>query len=143
MINKLKFPVLSFKNESHLEFYREPKDLTTGTNQGLRNGYYENLSIIDSSGKQYLIKNAEKATHNFWSIFSSKIEVRLLFDNSNLNELSLGEFKVYLQKIINNDRDFWESGMDIQELSSFIESCNDVKSIIEKLTKYYRIGEWN
>jgi len=58
-ISSLVFPVIYFNKYTFNIKYDQEK-LTLTTKAGLKNKLYENLTIIDSSGKQYKVKAARK-----------------------------------------------------------------------------------
>ena len=135
-ISDLNFPVIYFNKYT---FYVEPdaNKLTVTTKAGIKNKLYENLTIIDSSGKLYKVKSARKlhGVGPLWgyNIFlNQKIKVELDFSPT-VKEASIEELKKMVFKNFEKDRHFWESRDDLSELKEMVSSTESMSSLIHKL----------
>jgi hypothetical protein len=59
-IKDLRFPIISFGKGNIIHFSRSEDELTTCTAVGFRNGYFNNLQLVDSSGLTVVIRKANK-----------------------------------------------------------------------------------
>ncbi|SFQ59901.1 hypothetical protein SAMN05444144_109142 [Flavobacterium akiainvivens] len=60
LINDITFPALAFPNDGILHLASKPNDLIICNSKGFKNGFYNNLMIIDATGKSFRVLNAQK-----------------------------------------------------------------------------------
>jgi hypothetical protein len=59
---EISYPIIAFKKD-HISFHRNNKDLTICNSRGLKNGYYNNLKLIDSNSNEFIIKSIDLYVH--------------------------------------------------------------------------------
>ena len=140
---EIKYPIIIISRKSHIEFIKNDKDLRRCNKRALKNGYYNNLSLIDSDSNRYSIQRAEiegsiGILWGFNLLKGQQLKVRLIFDEI-VNHIDLNEFQNLLIKVINMDKCFWDSDGNLKERIEFIRNTNSIKDIIAKFTyDYYK-----
>lgn len=137
----LKYPVIAIGKGQVLHFARSAKDLTTCSSKGLKNGYYNNLKIIDSAGKCFLVIKAEKTDTigPFWGfslLMGQRLSVKLYFNNQEENIL-LDNFKALILNLLNKDKYFWNSDGLLMNRKEFVQNAESHSEIISQLTNEF------
>jgi hypothetical protein len=134
--NELTFPVVCFHR--HLLRVRNDWDaLVTTTTAGVKNGMFDNMLVVDSSGKAIRVKSARKlhGVGLFWGfnpMVGRRIKVELVYDGDlfpmtvdEVRNLVLGSFK---------NRHGWQTRGDFDELKAAVEKASTVAEIIRLVT---------
>lgn len=140
MIDKIIFPVLTFSRPNVIEFAKDIDRLTSCNRLGLKNGYYNNLSIVDSIGNSFVVAHAHKigTIGPFWgfNIFlEQSLRVELEFEKG-VEQLGLDDFKDKVLNVFEKDKYFWDSGGNLDELKRAVRSAKTHGELIEKLGDY-------
>jgi hypothetical protein len=139
MIDNIKFPAITFAKKNVVAFARDLDDLTICSRRALRRGYYNGLSIIDSSGAHYRVISAREVdTIGFFFGFSLMFGQRLRVDieiEEPCSSISIDELKKTLIKAINEDRYSWNSGGDLGRILQKIKESSNHSEIIGILTE--------
>lgn len=132
---RLNYPILllSTKDSKIYVFTRE-KDFKS-TNEDLFNTInYKNYYIIDKSGLKYKIKNAYKVKNlGFFGFNPFKQGKQILIDfefSTEIEKLHLDSIKKELIQRVDQDKDYWNSSWDIEELNSRILNSKNLDMII-------------
>lgn len=133
-----KYPLVTIAEKGYLYFVKEEKDLLYTTYQGFKSGYYNNLVIIDSEGRRYVVKESVliQAKSNWFLqlkyFLGVKIKVKLILDSS-VEQLSLSDFKDYVLKLIRRDSGYSE----IEGKLDYVNKASRIHDIIAYLTDIY------
>ncbi|HYG37621.1 MAG TPA: hypothetical protein VD908_03335 [Cytophagales bacterium] len=136
MIDEIIFPIITF--DKYAFSIVEDKDkLTTTTSAGVKNGLFDNLLIVDKTGKTFKVKDVKKLhpIGPFWgyNIFlNQKIKVELQLKPIE-PELSLTDIKERILKIFKKDKYFWESGGNLNELIGLVENAKTIEELFYQL----------
>lgn len=137
MMHNVTYPVLCFwKNFIRIE--PDERSLTTTTKAGLKNGMFIGLTIIDSDGNGFVVRNAIKicGIGFFWgyNIFlNQKIKVELLIEKE-LQQIPLEEVKAKVNNSFSKWHG-WKTGDNLKELKEKISKASSIKSMIDILTE--------
>ena len=130
-VNNLKFPVLCF-NQGLTIKCKNVEELTTCTKTGLKNGYFKNLQIVDSSNKLYKVKETKKikGVGLLWgyNIFlNQKILVDLIFHDK-VQDILFEEVK---NKVLNSSKSIqlWETREGFDEFKNKIASTKNINEL--------------
>lgn len=139
MIEKLKFPVVSLQSPGMVEVFRNKDELGICSRTALKKGYFKGLLLIDSNGMQFKVISANKIGYigpffGFNIFLNQKLKVELKFSDK-IDKISLDEFRKRVVKTFNQDRFFWESGGDFNELISLVNKTPTISEIIKMLEK--------
>ena len=133
MVSNLKFPVLEIYKGSpspcgSIDY------LVTTTSLALRKGYFSDLRIIDSQGKEFLVKRAKKIHRisRFWEVimfFNPRIQVNLDIEETG-KTVTTEEVR---RLVLNDFREWhgWESRGDFDELKTSVENAHTIAEIIQ------------
>jgi hypothetical protein len=137
-IERINFPIICF-NKFSFYIVNDIDKLTTTTKAGLKNKLYNDLTIIDSSGKSYLVNDAEKlfGIGFLWGyniFFNQKIKVKLNFSKY-VSDISLQELKKMILKNFQRDKYFWESGGNLKQLEKIVESAEAIPLLVKGLSE--------
>jgi hypothetical protein len=131
-INELNFPVICF-SQNVIRMEKSSDSLTTCSKTALRNGYFENLLIIDSKGVALRITGAKKlhgvGLFSGYNLFlNQRIKVELV-SNGEAVQISTPELK---QKVLNSfrNRHGWSSRGDFESLRNSIVNASSITEII-------------
>lgn len=135
-LNQMRFPIICITNN----YLRVEKSLNTfqvTTVAGLNNGIYKNITVIDSSGKVFKVKNARKlhgvGIFGGYNIFlNQKIKVCIEFE-SETGDLSLDDFKDKIWEQIKKEEHFWSSAWNMNELKAEIDKAEKYEDVMELL----------
>ena len=132
----LRFPVLCFSQNLALVTQTE-EDLTTCSKVGLRNGYFDNLLLVDSSGRGVRVKGAKKlhGIGPFWGynmFLNQTIKVELIVAGEPF-KVSLEEVK---ERVLDSFKKWhgWEARGDFEELRERITNAKTIPEIIRLLS---------
>lgn len=134
-VNKMEFPVLCISQ--YLVSVAESIDSVVVCGKGaLRNGYYDNMLLIEPTGKAHRIGGAKKlhgvgALWGYRLFYTQRIKVQLLFDG-NPFQMSVDEVK---KLVFNSFKKWhgWASRGDFEELRAKISEAKSISEIIEHL----------
>jgi hypothetical protein len=130
MTVKISFPAITISKKNILGVVFNEEELTTCTAKALKNGFFDKLKILDSTGKCYLVEKAYKKSLKKISIFLDiYLFVNLEF-NEKIETLTIDKIKTFVKKIISKNRSFWSSSGNISEIYQKIESAPNAESIM-------------
>jgi len=134
----IKFPVLSFcHNRKFLVFISSKDELTTCTSGALRNGYFNNLMIVDTDGRCFQLTCFRKLGYvgrflGFSLLFGRRWKIAV--DFAPPSQMTLQEFKQTIWDAIDKKPDFWASETGSQEdMKAKVAKGNTFQEIIEIL----------
>ena len=135
---ELNYPVFVLpRNNNMMYVYTKDKDWKSTSEELLKTLDYNNLDVIDSSGCMYKINKAFKVKYLGLLGFNPLLRGRqVLIDfeyDSNVEQLSLKDFKRKVIKRIMENKRFWESGWDIEDLEQRLENSDNFYSIADLL----------
>ena len=137
-LETLKFPViLIWPDKNCISVDRSCDDLTICTKLALRNGVFDNLIIVDSTGCAVRIKGAQKiqGVGPFWgyNIFLNQtIKIKFIVEGEPFH-MSAEEMKTYILECFQKDSDFWEEVMDFDELKESVKKAETIPEIFKSL----------
>lgn len=131
----IKFPVICI-NRNMLRIRHDEESLTTTTKAGLKNGMFDNLLIIDVTGKAHRVSKAKKlhGVGAFWgyNIFlNQKIKVQLIFEGEPY-DISLDQVRELIFKDLRNWHG-WSSREDFNELKQKVREASSISQLIQGL----------
>ena len=138
IVESTKFPIIYFNKHSFF-IVDDIDKLTITTKAGLRNKIFDDLMIVDSSGKCYKVSKVEKL-HGIgflwgYNIFlNQRIKVKLNF-SENVSEIALQDLKALIMKFFNKDKYFWESGGNLKQLKEIVDKSESISMLIKNLSK--------
>jgi hypothetical protein len=136
MLNKIKYPAITFPTkgkDKYITVIRSGKDLTDSYSKPLKNGFYNDLKIVDINGLCYTVLSADKIGYRgFFGFILSDIKVKLNFDES-IGEISLIDFKSLIFKYIELSLDLWTAADNLPQIHRFIKSAKSHEEIINYL----------
>ncbi len=140
MIDRIIFPVLTFSRPNVIEVAKDADRLTRCNRLGFKNGYYNNLDIIDSNGNSFGVSRAHKVgtVGLFWgyNIFlEQNLRVELEF-KQHVEQVTLEAFKDRVLSIFEKDKYFWESGENIDDLKRMVRGSKTYRELIQELGNY-------
>jgi hypothetical protein len=140
MIEKMIFPVLTFSRPNVIEFAKDEDRLTRCNRLGLKNGYYNNLKVIDSDGNCFSVSQANKVgtigpLWGFNLFLEQQLRVRLEFKNS-IERITLEDFKVKILNAFDKNKYYWESGGNIDDLKRIVRGSKSHGEIIQELGSF-------
>src|SRR5262245_12476310 len=132
----LDFPVLLL----HPKYGMVVKDwdsLTTSTAAALKNKVFEDLLIVDSSGKAFRVNGAKKlhgigALGGFNIFLNQKIRVEPIFEGAP-SQISVEALKERVFKSF-EEWEGWSSASNFEEMSEKVRAANSIKEIIDALS---------
>ena len=141
MIDSLKYPALAFVWGMVFPV-RSADDATQCTKVALKNGYFSNQLMVDSTGKAVKIKGAKKlhGVGPFWgyNIFlNQRIRVELILEGQPF-QMDVNEVR---GRVLNSMRGHhgWDASIDYDELIASIERTESIYQITGIVTDaYYR-----
>ncbi|GGG59620.1 hypothetical protein [Hymenobacter glacieicola] len=129
-MNEIVFPVALFTNQSRPYIYKSEEDLTTANAKALKNNFFNDSFIVDSSNYKFLITSVEKihgiglfGGYNIFLNQKVRIKLNLIRD---LKELSLNNF---LSEVIKRKKHY-HGNISYEEIVSNISSCGSIKDLI-------------
>ena len=139
---ELNFPVLTFRRSDVMEFIMDNEHLVGCNALGLKKGCHTNLNIVDSGGNYYLVKSAIKIGNRgcFWGyniFFNRKIRVQLNFDNV-VKKISLNELKEMIMDNFEENRSFYESGIDYFQFQERVSNSESISALINKIGEIFQ-----
>ena len=139
----IKYPVIGFSEGKILQAFHDEDELTNCTPLSLKNGYYNNLLLIDSDGNEITLIGAEKIgnstpflgfgyKHSSWdggrAFFLRLIKVKPSLGK--VSKIDIEEFKRRIEKGIDSDRSL-AAGWNIKELKGKVKESKSFSEIIE------------
>jgi hypothetical protein len=129
----MNYPVVCFKpNDTMVYGFKNSKALKTADKKLTESGVFNKVTIIDSDGVSYLVKNVQILgwANAFWG-FSLKKPGRLVhieFELEKKESISLEELKSeILQRVKNNF--YFQQTFGLGELESQIKSSDTIKQL--------------
>jgi hypothetical protein len=132
----MKFPVVLFRG-NRIVGYESEKQLFYTTHLAVKNGYYDNISIIDADGVEYSAFSVEILKRPFGFLgYDLFLNMNILIDlrANTVRQLALHAFKKKIVETLMIDRIYWEAGEEIKPLIQEIENMHDFQSIIKRVT---------
>lgn len=134
-IDNLEFPIVAFSSDGSTYYARSQDELTTCSQAAYKNGYYNNMEIIDSNGKVYHVLNAKKKQVVKFSIFlNHTIRVDLNIDKQ-VQVLSLDEFLKRVKKKLHEDE--FHDSLNKEEPVDIERKENSIRQILISLSNEY------
>lgn len=138
--NNFEYPIVVFSTDT-LYVARDEKDILICTKTALKNGFYRKMSIVDSAGVQYSIKDAKKikgfGMFFGYNIFlNQRIEVELVFDKQEYVKINLERLKEKVTERLQKG-DFWDVGDNLKNVLKKIRSEHSIKDLIVYLSLLY------
>lgn len=133
--NKMKFPILSFKEgENYIYFIEKEKVLLTTTESLLKKGVFNKFVIVDSNGFVFKFKNAKKVGYvgffginpllkEWWK--DREIKIEMDFEN-NIEKMELNDLKELLHGKLEKTKQFW----NLKNLRKAINEAKTYQEII-------------
>lgn len=109
----------------------DEEKLTTATRTGLRNGWFDNLYLVDAEARGFQVERIEERGKSgpFWD---RKIKLDLVL--SPPQRLALEEVQKRVHAALESDREFWEAGNDLDELKGQVRNARSVEEIARWLS---------
>lgn len=129
MNRKLNLPVFAFqKNDNMVYVFFNEHTLKSTNTEILDKIGFKGITLIDSHGNVFTIKKAYKVKYIGLFGFNllkkgRQILVDFEFENDK-STFELPEFKQFITQKIENNKKYWNSSWDIDELKSKIMNCN-------------------
>ena len=135
-VSAIKFPVLRF-SQNLVGVQRAEDDLTTCTKVALKKGFFNEMLVLEESGKAYKVKGAKKlhGVGPFWgyNIFLNQmIKVELLFEG-NPFQITVDEVKKRVLLSFKR-RHGWSTRGDFEELRERVKNAKSILEIIRLLS---------
>lgn len=134
-VDAISFPILCFSQGLTLVM-DTLNELTTCNKTALNNGYFDSMSIVDSSSTEYKICGARKlrgvGPFGGYNLFlNQRIEVALQFGEQSV-QVSLEEIK---QKVLRSFKQWhgWSSRGDFSELTERVQNAGSYEELIQLL----------
>jgi hypothetical protein len=134
---KIEFPVITFQKQNIVLSIRNEDILTRCGKRGLKNGCYENLFIVDSSGRGYTVNGARNVGYagRFWGfslLTERKLRVELQFDSGPVN-VPLEELKERVCKALDAGPRLCGGSEDIEDIKARVRVSKSHREIIDLL----------
>jgi hypothetical protein len=131
---RIDFPVIVFTKEGHMLSDPDWKNLTTLSHKAWRQGVYNGLTIVDSSGLGYTVNAANKVGYpgflfGYSLLKERAVKVNLAFE-TDPRPFPLEELKTRVHNSIRVARHFWMAA-DMKRLLTAIKDASSHKEIIE------------
>lgn len=135
-VSAIKFPVLRF-SQNLVGVQRAEDELTTCTKVALKKGFFNEMLVLEESGKAYKVKGAKKlhGVGPFWgyNIFLNQmIKVELLFEG-NPFQITVDEVKKRVLLSFKR-RHGWSTRGDFEELRERVKNAKSILEIIRLLS---------
>nr|BAL43198.1 hypothetical protein [Photobacterium damselae subsp. damselae]BAO48270.1 hypothetical protein [Vibrio sp. 04Ya090] len=138
MVVELTYPVLlvSKKKKSvHVEL--TGSHLGKCTNAALKGGYFNQMEIYDSNGRHYKVDEVVgvKPLNAVWRwplevlMFNSRL-LKAELKTTLVSQLELKEFKSVVAKVINEQKESWESGVGREAMLNDLAAANGIEEVI-------------
>ncbi len=135
--NTIKFPVLRF-SQMLVGVKNKEDDLTTCTKVALKKGFFDDMLIVEASGKAYKVTGAKKlhsvGPFGGYNVFlNQKIKVELLFEG---NPFQITADEVKRRVLLSfKKRHGWSTRGDFEELQDSIKNAQSILEIIQLLSE--------
>ncbi|MEJ0027166.1 MAG: hypothetical protein WDN01_14150 [Rhizomicrobium sp.] len=135
MEHAIGFPILCLDIKGTVLVQRTKDDLETCTSNGLSNGYYSNLTLIDSSKKKWTVIDAVKIGNvgGLWGwrlpFFSRLIHVRLSISPQGV--LTLEAIKQLVIAQFEKLPHLWEASDDLDTWKSRVMNATTFEELLE------------
>ena len=136
-VNAIKFPVLRF-SQNLVGVERTEDDLTTCTKVALKKGFFDEMLVVEESGKSYKVKGAKKlhgvGPFGGYNIFLNQmIKVELLFEG---NPFQINVDEVKRRVLLSfKKRHGWSTRGDFEELRERVKNAKGILEIIQLLSE--------
>jgi len=121
-------------------------DITTTNVLGLKKGYYNKLTIIDSAGYCFRVRSAEKLhgigfLHGYNIFLNQRIRVKLSFEGEPFS-IPFEEVRVLVLKVMQTppEMHFGDTRGDYEELLEDVKKAQSIREIIYLLGPDYAQG---
>lgn len=133
---KINYPILAFPKGYVLAYEKEELDICNKT--ALKNGFYENLYLIDSKLNKFTVYKTKplRGVPPFWGfrITQSRV-IEIDLQLVPLETPSMTEVRETTIQLINKNRSFWAAGWNIKELESLIRKAESIPEIVDILNE--------
>lgn len=131
-INEIVFPALFFSHDKTVYAMSTVDALKTSLERTVKSGYFNNLIIIDSSGKKYIIEKAIilHGIGPFWGYRDIFLN-RLVRIEVNFKEFSEEVSSEEIKKLFSKASRTLFSGGDSRENAAFSKAVNQTMSSVE------------
>jgi hypothetical protein len=123
----IEFPALVFAQGTVFVF-QSLEEFTTATRTGIRNGFYDALTIIDRRGQRFEVKGAE--IQKRLGVLSGRYRVAPKVISSSVGP-PLGELKSMVLAAMNHPR--WTAVYRVEELEDALRSSASVAELVSTL----------
>lgn len=139
MLEQIVFPIVAFGNDTAITVYQNHYELTKCFKRALTNGYFNDLKLYDSNGIGYKVIDAKKigTIGGLWGydfFLDQTIRVSLHFD-SNMESLTIDQFKKLVEDKVNNARSVWLSE-GISRLKKTIKESISFEDLIREISQF-------
>lgn len=132
--NGLLFPVLPIATDGSLRTVDTKEGLETCNNMAMRNGYYNEMLIVDSNGAKYRVAAAERGEYvSSWRPFRG----RLLRVHLHLNQegvATLLDVQNMVCTSIEAHRDFWAELDEIENIIAIVRATKSIPELMRVCT---------
>lgn len=140
-IEDLIFPSLAFVKDGTLFFAMKPQDLLICNEKGFKNGFYNDLFLVDSIGRGYKVNDVHKIKKigilfGYDIFFEKKYVVNLVLDDQCI-QFKLQDFKEKILSAIKNKSFFWNEGENLRSIYNSINNSVTFNELFEKLAKIF------
>lgn len=133
---KIKYPVLTFSKSGHFWPSRDGTSLTQASEQRIRRGDFDGMTIIDADGRLLTVAGVKRVGYVppflGFRLFTARLK-RIERELRDSTELSIQEIQDRVWRGIMKNKSFWESAWDQEELQRGLQSCPSVSAIVDLL----------
>jgi len=135
-VSNLNYPLICFAQDD-VFIQNSESDLTSCNKLAIKKGFYKDQLLVDSSGIGLEIANAKKL-HGIgflwgYNIFlEQRVRVELIPDGDPF-KLSLDEVRAKVLKVFRDNRSFWASGGNFEEIEQAILNAKTIPEIIDSI----------
>jgi hypothetical protein len=133
-VDELLYPALGRFPDGSLKTIPAVAYLTLNTTAGLRQGYYDDLRVVDSRGKWFRVRSARKLRSEGrigYNVFNQRIRVELDLEDEHQN----ADVEEIRTLILNEFRSWpgWRSRGDFHSLRQSIVSATTIPELLGRL----------
>lgn len=140
MLIDISYPAVAFAKGGIVHFARNADDLVLCSKRGWKSGFYDSLNIVDSEGKGFNVQEARKVGNvgllwGFDFALGQRIKVELVHSEASM--VSIEELKEKLLKQLKKDRHFWNSGGNLEEITSTVRAAKSHNEVLKYLAEIF------
>jgi len=141
---EMKYPVITLGIDGSLSIIQDKEKLIKCSRISFKNGFYNNLIIIDNQHYKYITKNANVVGTSgiFWGLslkYGQILKVNLNFSNEKIL-LSPSELALEIVATINRDYDYWAASDNINDVIESLKKTNNYNEVYS-LINFLLYGE--